>query len=275
MYLLLDIGGTKTRISFSESGLSVHSPQIIPTNLDFDLAMEEIGKISRALTNGQKITAVVAGVRALNPSKEWLINHPIFPLWVEKPLKQELEKMFDCPVFLENDASLVGLGEAIHGAGKGKNIVAFLTLSTGIGGTKIIDGKIDPNFLGFEPGHQIIYSQESFNQALKARYLEEYIGGTAIAKMAGAKPEEILDPQVWDRYERVLAVGLNNTIVYWSPQVIVLGGSVSQKISLEKVEAYLRKIYHLGNTLPEIKKAELAESAGLIGGLEYLKTKLT
>src|SRR4030066_415253 len=46
--------------------------------------------------------------------------------------------------------------EKVKGAGKGFNIVAFLTIGTGVGGARIVGGKPDANVFGFEPGHQII-----------------------------------------------------------------------------------------------------------------------
>ena len=58
--------------------------------------------------------------------------------------------------YLANDSDLDGLGEATVGAGKGFNIVAYITVSTGIGGVRIVGGKIDVSTYGFEPGHQII-----------------------------------------------------------------------------------------------------------------------
>jgi glucokinase len=49
-----------------------------------------------------------------------------------------------------------GLGEAVFGAGKGREIVVYMTISTGVGGARIVGGKIDASAMGFEPGHQII-----------------------------------------------------------------------------------------------------------------------
>src|SRR6185436_9338463 len=57
--------------------------------------------------------------------------------------QSELNKLFNCPVYLENDAALCGLGEASVGAGQGSKIMVYLTISTGVGGARIVGGKID------------------------------------------------------------------------------------------------------------------------------------
>jgi len=74
-------------------------------------------------------------------------------------------------VFIENDASIVGLGEAVSGAGMGEEIVVYITVSTGVGGTRIVSGEIDEHAYGFEPGHELINMQDS---------LEDLVSGTAV-----------------------------------------------------------------------------------------------
>ena len=57
--------------------------------------------------------------------------------------------MFDCPIFLQNEAALEGLGEAVLGSGKDKKLVVLITVGTGVGGVKIVNGRFDDNLLGF------------------------------------------------------------------------------------------------------------------------------
>ena len=85
-----------------------------------------------------------------------LVNAPHLPGWIRKPFSERLKAELACPVFLENDSAIVALGEAHHGAGKGDDIMAYLTVSTGMGGARIVHGAIDVNVFGFEPGHQYI-----------------------------------------------------------------------------------------------------------------------
>ena len=57
-------------------------------------------------------------------------------------MREWLQQVSDAPVFIDNDANVAALGEAIHGAGAGFNIVFYMTIGSGIGGGLIIDKKI-------------------------------------------------------------------------------------------------------------------------------------
>lgn len=269
MYLTFDIGGTKIRLAVSEDHQTLSEPTIIPTPQDFDQAMSQFQAQSFELIQEHRLLAAAGGVRALDPTKTTLLKHPHLPLWEGQPLKERLLKLLHCPVYLENDAAMAGLGEATQGAGQGKKIVAYLALGTGVGGARIVDGQIDQASLGFEPGYQII---ESHPQPTD---LESLIGGGALEKKYGLKPAQIADLQVWEEVAKNLAIGLNNIIVEWSPEIVILGGSVSNKIPLEKVRQQLAQVLKIFPHIPPIVKASLGDSAGLVGALEYLRQQIS
>lgn len=87
-------------------------------------------------------------------------------------------------MFLANDADLVGLGEAVYGAGKGYKVVAYFTVSTGVGGARIVNKRIDKGVFSFEPGWQYVYGQ-GLNSCNRQMYdfLEFFVSGTALAKL--------------------------------------------------------------------------------------------
>lgn len=258
MYLLFDIGGTKTRITTSD-GQTVNQPTIVSTPQEYNLGEFKQFK-------SQKPQAIAGGVAGpLNHDRTKLENSLQLPNWINKPLKQDLEKIFEAPVYLENDAALAGLGEAIHGAGKGYSIVAYLTISTGVGGVKIVDGKIDKNIHGFEPGQMMI----------EGGRLADLISSMGLEKKYAVKPEEIKDEAVWEKTAEYLAQGLNNIIIGWSPEIVVLGGGVMNSISLDKVTLHLKKIMNVFPDIPLLVKAKLGDSSGLYGSLEYLKQNLS
>ncbi len=251
MYLVFDIGGTKTRLALSEDGQTLTSTKIVPTEKDFESEIALISRITREVTSGEKLEAAAGGVAGvLSKEKDLLLTSPHLESWAHKPLRIELEEIFDAPVYLENDASLGGLGEAVYGAGKGHNIVAFVTVGTGVGGARIVQGKIDASSQGFEPGHQIIN--------MGGNTLEKYIAGSYLK-----------EPINWDEVARYLAIGLNNTIVHWSPDIVVLGGSVIEKIPFDKLSVYLNEFLKIF-TPPKIIKGLLGNEAGLHGGLSLL-----
>ena len=70
---------------------------------------------------------------------------------------------------------------------------------------------------------------------------------------------------------RILSCGLANTIVHWSPDVLVLGGKISQYIPIIRIEEYLPKFVRVYPELPKIRKGILGDNAGLYGALALLK----
>ena len=165
MYLLLDIGGTKTRVAVSKDGKTLFASNISETFPNFQEGISAIKKIADSLIGGEKSRRLFAASPGRWIRKTKAVNAPHLLGWNHKPLKSELEKAFAAPAYLENDSVLAGLGEAVFGAGKEDRIVAYLTVSTGVGGTRIVDGKIDANTYGFEPGHQIIDLNGSLSSA--------------------------------------------------------------------------------------------------------------
>lgn len=272
MYLVFDIGGTNTRIASSSDGKTLKNSKSIPTEKDFEKQIQLIISIANELSNGSKIERAAGGVAGtLSKDKSVLINSPHLKEWIQKPLKEELETNLGTPVYLENDAHLGGLGEACFGAGKGFGIVTFITIGTGLGGARIVNQKIDRNSSGFEPGHQIIKIDGNTCNCGGVGHLETYVGGAYLGKANGIKAEEIKDQAVWDKVAEYLAIGLNNTIVHWSPEVVILSGSVAQKIPIEKVKSYLNNFLKVFPA-PQIIKGSLGQEAGLYGGLKIIQS---
>jgi predicted NBD/HSP70 family sugar kinase len=274
MYLLFDIGGTNTRLSFSEDGTTFMKPAIFDTPQSFEDGVKMIEEIFKDFAQGHTIKAIAGGVAGpLDSRKTKLVNAPHLPQWVNKPLKTLLQRIFEVPVFLENDTALVGLGEATHGAGREKKIVAYISVSTGVGGVRIVDEKIDVNSMGFEPGHQIIHFGDLMKP--KGSYgsgpLESYLSGAYLEKKYGVPAHVITDSTVWDKSAVYLAYGLHNIIVHWSPDVVVLGGALMKQIDIKKVEEHLKSICTIFPQLPEIRIASLGKVGGLHGALELLK----
>lgn len=271
MYLVFDIGGTKTRIGVSLDGQSISQTKIVLTPQDFDTGIQTIKQAADELLNGQKIEAIAGGIAGpINQEKSMLIKSPHIANWIGKPLKNRLENIFNAPTILENDAILAGLGEACFGEGKDYKIVAYLTISTGVGGAKIVEGKVDSNAQGFEPGHQIIEVDGPPCKCGGKGHFETFVGGSYIQKKYGVKAEDLTDQTAWDEIVRYLAIGLNNSIVHWSPEILILGGSVSQSIPLDKLIQVLTNFATILQRLPEISKGSLGDQAGLLGALKLL-----
>ncbi len=275
MFLVFDIGGTNMRLATSLDGKTLAAIKIIPTPRDFESGIKSIKQIADEISGGQKIESVAGGLAGpLDKDKTMLVKSPHIGGWVNKPFKQGLEQVLNTPVSLENDADLAALGEASFGAGVGKNIVAYLTISTGVGGGRVVNKKIDENALGFEPGHQIIVIDGSPCNCGGKGHLESYVSGSGLERIYGKKGEEITDPQIWDQVAKYLAIGLHNTIVHWSPDIVILGGAVMKNIDLGQVKKYLAEYLTIFPNPPEINRAKLGDQAGLFGALSLLKPLL-
>ena len=270
MYLLFDIGGTHMRLALSRDGKEIEgAPHVEDTPQKFEEALERIAAITKELTSGAHVDAAAGGVPGpLDADRTKLIRAPHLADWIEKPLKEKFEQIFDAPVYLENDAALAGLGEAVRGAGVGFRIMAYITIGTGVGGARIVSRQIDTSALGFEPGHQIINHSKNVEETL-----EQLISGTAIEKRYQKKPFELDDSAAWDEIAWHLSAGLTNTIVHWSPDIVIIGGSVAQKIPIEKVGMYVGKLLTIFPQGVPIAKAVLGDSSGLYGAIEHLHEK--
>jgi len=274
MNILFDIGGTNTRITGTKNLEKFDTPIIFPTPKSYVEGITQIQKTIQQISQDEKIDAIVGGIAGPWSKKEnRLIGSPNLPDWVDKPLKKDLENSFGTIVYVENDAAMVGLGEAHIGAGKGFGIVVYITVSTGVGGARIVDGVIDERVIGFEPGHQIVDLDKTMIPEAQGIDLENMIGGRWVEARAGKKPGEITDEAHWDKLARIFAASLNNTIMHWSPDIVVLGGSMMNKIGLplDRVEAHLRQMITIYPELPKLVRSELGDLGGLYGALSYLK----
>lgn len=269
------------RLAVSRDGKRFSDTKIIPTPQNFEEGITTFGNMASELSGGEQYSAIAGGIAGpINKDKTRLIAAPNLPGWVARPLKRELEIAAKGPVYVENDTNMSGLGEVYFGGGRGHDIVAYLTVSTGVGGSRFVNGRIDKSAFGFEPGHQIIDASGTLCPSCEKNGsydLEMYISGKAFERRFRKKPFEVTDLALWDETARFLAYGLHNTIVYWSPEVIVLGGSMitgAPGIPLDRVEYHLNNSMKIFPILPKIEKSQLGDEAGLWGSLVYLDKKL-
>ena len=279
MFILFDIGGTKMRVVAADRDKFLGEPVVVSTPKDFGDGIDTLKRIIDNLAQGhaaenRAVTAIVGGIAGpLNDLQTLLVKSQNLPDWVGHDIKETLHAKYKVPVDLENDSALVGLGEAHFGAGRGKSIIAYLTVSTGVGGARIINGKIDRSSLGFEPGHQIIDPDNTLCPKCEGNDLEAYVSGTAVEKRFGVKPYEIHDDAIWDELAKFLAYGLNNTIVHWSPDIVIVGGSMMKDVGIPipAVRKHLAEILKIYPQIPNVEKAELGDFGGLHGALAHAR----
>lgn len=260
--VLFDIGGTNTRLAVTRDGRRFGQPVIYPTVNHFARGIRAFEEHARVLSHGQRVTAAAGGIAGLLArDRRTMLRSPHVGGWARKPIVAKLEQAFHAPVMLENDADVVGLGEAHYGAGRGYDIVAYLTVSTGVGGTRIVHGRFDAQALGLEPGHHYLEGDSD---------LEDLIGGKALQRRYGKLPKEITSPAVWRSAAKMLGKALANVTVFWSPDVIVLGGSLFKPgaISIPLTREYLKRYRP---HVPKVVRGTLGDIGGLYGALAMLR----
>lgn len=279
-YVLFDIGGTTTRVTVSEDLKTFSEPVRFKTPVKFEKGIEAIVTAVQGLTDSP-LRGVAGGIRGLlNHDKTELVRDPGAALsgWEEEPLAEVLKNQLKADVYLENDAALAGLGEANFGAGEGHEIVVYHTISTGVGGAKIENGQLDSYRDGFEPGHQILDIDKTILGEDVEPTLENLVSGSALERRMGVKPYDIpQEDAIWNQLALYLAHGLRNSILYWSPDVIVLGGSMivgDPRILLADIQQHCNEVMGEEIPCPLILEAKLGDDAGLYGAMALLGKKV-
>lgn len=278
MDIILDIGGTKTRVGLVSVTHKLLETSFFLTNKNFDIGMKNILEFVRGKDiRVENICVGIAGV--MDKAEGNLYSSPNMKGWIGKPIKRVLEKEFAVKVFIENDAALAGLGEAVYGAGKDYKIVSYFTISTGVGGARIVNKNIDERVYGFEPGHQFLCvgcNTKCCHPELGSGSFtfEKLVSGKSIKRIYGESPRIITDKNIWEKIIKNVAVGVSNSVYFWSPEIIVLGGGVALSDSFDiallkkEVKKLIVKTYP---TVPEFKKAVLGDFSGIWGGIAYLE----
>jgi glucokinase len=230
--------------------------------------------------------------------------------WVDYPVGEKLcAALGGVPVAIDDDANCAAQGEAAFGAGRGYAHQVFLTISTGIGGGVIVDGKIDRGFrdAAGEAGHMTVVPGGPDCLCGNSGCLETVASGTAIARRArqlmlqeqspilaeltGGDPDKVTAPMVFEAAARgdrlcdlvlddaatYLGIALANIIHLLNPEAIILGGGVMERaerllpIIDTRTRTHLFKVQREGLV---IKRGELGDNAGLWGALTLIKANV-
>lgn len=131
----------------------------------------------------------------------------------------------------------------------------------------VTDGKIDPDFLNFEPG-QMVFEHEG-----QMRQWEDLASGRALKERYGKMASEIEDPAIWEEYSKALVTGFENLLATVQPDVVIIGGGVGAHF--EKFKGFLAEgLGNINNPLvpvPPLLKAHRPEEAVIYGCYEYIK----
>jgi glucokinase len=273
MYIGIDIGGTHTRVAKGANG-KIFDKKDFPTE-DFDTT---VNKIKTAIDTLSKDNVGHIGVSVAGPynyKENTSLRSPNLEdpeSWGNKNLSRNLSDNLGIPTSVAHDASVAALGEAIHGAGKGKDPVLYFTVSTGIGAGLIINKGIFHGVINPEVGHQIINKDGPRHPGSPAGDLEAQSSGSALERMYGKKSVDVEGSKEWEEAMEWLAIGLTNSILHFSPEIVVIGGGMTkhENVFFTPLNKYMDKYMKYVPKVP-IVPSNLGQDNGLIGALELAR----
>ncbi len=316
IYGVVDVGGTKI-VAGVASATEILDTTRIPTDV-IEGADAVTARIAAAIREVQGKLGLqnreLAGVGVSVPgpldTKLGIVSFSPNLHWVDYPVGDRLcAELGGVPVAIDDDANCAAQGEAAFGAGRGYAHQVFLTISTGIGGGVIVDGKIDRGFrdAAGEAGHMTVVPGGPDCLCGNSGCLETVASGTAIARRArqlmfqeqspilaeltGGDPDQVTAPMVFEAAARgdrlcdlvlddaatYLGIALANIIHLLNPEAIVLGGGVMEQADRllplidRRTRTHLFKVQREGLV---IKRGELGDRAGLWGALTLIQNHL-
>ncbi len=265
MYFIgVDIGGTKVSISLGNSRGEVIEKQRLSTHAlgepksgqEKILKMIQKCALQAGITIGQVEAVGLAVPGPMSVERGMLLRPPNLPNWVDVPIRQFLKRHLSLPVFIQNDADAGALAHLEFAPLKRINHFIFLTMSTGVGGGVIIDGKLvqGKNDTVGEVGHFVLDPKGPKCMCGQNGCFEVYCGGKSIALLtqeairsqqvetailqkadgrvenidmkcivSAAKEGDLFAVDVCNRFIERLAQGLGILIMTLNPEIVVLG----------------------------------------------------
>ena len=294
--LSIDIGGTVTKLAIIDKNLKIRKKKIYLTDTNtYKSSQRLIDKLVREceiILNSVKIQkrqieAIGVGVPGLVDFSKGIIHYlPNIPYFKNTPFRKILEDKLGIRVFVDNDVNLMALAEARVGAASGAKNAVCLTLGTGVGGGIIYEGNLyrGSKYCAGEIGHMPVNVDGPICNCGGRACLESYIGNRAILRLARvrlrmksltmekisllAKKGNTAALKIFKDYALKLGVVLSGVINLLNPEVIVIGGGVSNAgdfLFSEIRKTVKERALSVSAKAVKIRKAKLGNDAGLIG----------
>ena len=244
----VDLGGSKIELlALDPQGHERYRKRVPTPKGDYGATVKTVtalvGECEEALGGQGTVGVGIPGALSLATGR---IKNANSTCLIGRPFKQDLEEALGREVRMANDANCFALSEATDGAGHGANVVLGVILGTGVGGGIVVNGRVltGPNAIAGEWGHNPLPLPRGDDLPLRECYcgrqgcVEAYLSGPALARDAGAgvdAPQIVARAAHGDarceaalgRYEERLARALAGVINVLDPDVIVLGGGLS------------------------------------------------
>ncbi|MFH2006910.1 MAG: ROK family protein [bacterium] len=267
IYLGIDLGGTKIAAGLVTRAGELRSLARVatPARQGVEAVVAAAWEVTKLAARGAQVAVgriTGVGVGAPGPIDRTagvVVAPPNLPGWKDVDLRSLMERRLRAPVHLENDANAAGLAEVRFGAGRGCSPVIYLTVSTGIGGALLVDGRLITGAAGAagEAGHLVVLPDGPSCGCGGRGCLEALASGTAVARRAreavrrgaasalterfGSRPGRITartvakladqgDPEaqrIVTQAMEYLGIGVANLVNLINPERVVIGGGLT------------------------------------------------
>lgn len=308
----VDLGGTKiaSAVINARGEILSRDYRATPVTQDLQTVVREIlasvsGAVDKTGALAEKVEALGIAVAGFsNPESGVVYTSPHVPALQNIPLRDIIESKSNKKAFLINDAKAAALGELYFGAAKGIRHYIYITISTGLGSGIVIDGKLYFGTIGTagEVGHMIIDADGPLCHCGSRGCWESLASGTALARAAklhiteganssileyasgdvekvtasvvhnAAQRGDVLARELIAQTSFYFGVGLVNLINIFNPELIVIGGGLSNlgdmlfapvlKVVKERVCKEVFQSFRL-------EKARLGVDSGVLGAAIY------
>lgn len=307
-YIGIDLGGTNIAAGIVDANGTIFCKKSVKTNLpkpEAELEKDILNLcVSLCEENGydlhKDIISVGIGTPGSVDGKRGVVWQNVNFGYENWKIKENLENIFKIPVFVENDANAAIIAEVMAGNAKDCKNALIVTLGTGVGGGAFLNGEIYAgyNYAGLEVGHIVIEKDGRQCNCGRKGCFERYAAASALARDTRAAMEKHPESALWkvcpdiskvnaktafdamemgdkiakevaDTYIEYLSCGLVNLINIFQPEVVCLGGGVSnqQQKLLDMLKPHIDREDFARNA-PERTKIVIAKfrnDAGIIG----------
>lgn len=314
--LALDLGNTWFRAALASFNQKILSLKKIAVQQTWNLqeTLDHLYKLIETVISDSKISeknlmwaGISFGGLVDYLGRTAILSHN-FPVWQEIPLCQLIEERFGCKALMDNDANLGALAEYTYGQRKGLRNFIYITVSTGIGGGLILNGKLYRGSKGLagEIGHTVVLRDGPLCTCGRRGCLESLASGTSLAKraqeeiqngnkegqlvlqLAGGKIEAITAKILYqaaklgDRFSlkffeeagRYLGFAIAQTILLLDLEGVILGGGVisAGNIFFIHIQETLKKQLTFGpQRFVKVSKSRLGDRIGILGAIALIK----
>jgi glucokinase len=312
LILGIDLGGTKilTSVINPQGKMLSRDHSTTPAVKGPEGVIQAILESADRALKGASIT--IGGISAIgvgapglsDPKRGILFTSPNLPGWEDVPLRDIIQESLKKKVFLINDGNAAALGEYCFGAAKGVSHFVYVTISTGIGGGIVIDGQIYNGATGLagEIGHMTISDEGPTCHCGNKGCWEVLASGTALARaaqkrielgeettilsFAGGKVENVTAEAVNSAAEKgdrmaneliqktahYVGVGLANLVNIFNPEMIVIGGGLSNigdRLLKPAYEVAQKRAFKQAYRTVRFVPAALGRNSGVLGAAAF------